>query len=173
MKRHPALQNLSRDHHLLLLQARQIRWYAAGDRRAPSFNVILTDFLDTWDETGAPHLRQEEAILLPFYARFPSAEQRQHERRALQEHQWLRAQIAALQQSEANQQELIAEIGAALHNHIRFEERILFQRIQALVPESDMQTLHAQLQTFREGLYTGNDAGSASPGQSHLNGGEP
>jgi hypothetical protein len=163
VKRHPALQALSRDHHLLLLQARQIRWHVAGDHRAPSFNGILTDFLHTWNETGAPHLRQEEAVLLPFYARFPSAEQRQHERRALQEHQWLRAQIAALQQAEANQRELIVEVGAALHDHIRFEERILFQRIQALAPESDMQNLHAQLQTFREGLYTESNAANGSP----------
>ncbi len=158
MKRHPALQNLSRAHHLLLLQARQIRWYATGDHRAPSFHVILTDFLHTWDETGAPHLRQEEAVLLPFYSRFPSAEQRQHEHRALQEHQWLRDKVAALQQPEANQQALMAEIGAALHDHIRFEERVLFQHIQALLPEPAMQDLHAQLQTFREGLNKGREA---------------
>lgn len=155
MKRHPALQNLSRDHYLLLLQARQIRWYAAGDRRAPSFNVILTDFLHTWNETGAPHLLQEEAVLLPFYARFPSAEQRQHERRILEEHQWLRARVAALQEAEANQQELIAEIGAALHNHIRFEERVLFQHMQALLPEPAIQDLQERLQAFRALYGTG------------------
>jgi iron-sulfur cluster repair protein YtfE (RIC family) len=163
VKRHPALQNLSRDHHLLLLQARQIRWYATGDRRAPFFNAILTDFLHTWEQTALPHLRQEEAVLLPFYARFPSAEQRQHERRVLEEHQWLRAKVAALQQAEANQQELIAEIGAALHNHIRFEERILFQHMQVLLPESAMQDLRAQLQTFRERLYTESNAANGSP----------
>jgi len=155
VKRHPALQNLSRDHHLLLLQARQIRWYAAGDRRAPSFNAVLTDFLHTWEQTALPHLRQEEAVLLPFYARFPSAEQRQLERRALQEHQWLRAQIATLQQSKANQQALLGEIGNLLHNHIRFEERILFQHIQALLPEPAMQDLQERLQAFRALQGTG------------------
>jgi hemerythrin-like domain-containing protein len=157
VKRHPALQNLSRDHHLLLLQTRQIRWYVAGNPRAPSFDVILADFLHTWERTARPHLLREEAVLLPFYARFPSAAQRQHERRVLEEHQWLRARVATLQQAEANHQELVAEIGALLHDHIRFEERIVFQSMQALLPEPAMQDLHAQLKAFHADQTTPTD----------------
>ncbi|HYN88736.1 MAG TPA: hypothetical protein VER55_09405, partial [Ardenticatenaceae bacterium] len=75
MKRHPALQELSREHHLLLLEARQIRWLRAGDRRAPPLDVVLASFLDTWHSVAVRHIQEEDEVLLPLSARYPSPEQ--------------------------------------------------------------------------------------------------
>jgi hypothetical protein len=41
MLRHPALQDLSRDHQLFLLNCRHIRWLADGDHRARPFDETL------------------------------------------------------------------------------------------------------------------------------------
>src|SRR4051794_11976580 len=64
MKRHPALQQLSRDHQDALavaLELTRATEATARDARAR--------FLDYWRAEGREHFRQEEQVLLPAFAR--------------------------------------------------------------------------------------------------------
>jgi hemerythrin-like domain-containing protein len=145
VKRHPVLQELSREHHLLLLQARQVRWYAEGDHRAPAFEVMLNQFLQEWEAVAVPHLQAEEQVLLPFLAHLPLWEQ-QYEERIRKEHGWLRRRVSELRQAgDEAQRALIAEVGRGLHDHIRFEERMFFQHLQKVLSEAEFEALETQL----------------------------
>jgi hemerythrin-like domain-containing protein len=149
VKRHPVLQELSREHHLLLLQARQVRWYAEGDHRAPAFEVMLNQFLQEWEAVAVPHLQAEEQVLLPFLAHLPLWEQ-QYEERIREEHGWLRRRVAELRGvDEAAQRDLLVEVGLGLHDHIRFEERVFFQQLQQALSEADFAELEARFRAFR------------------------
>jgi hypothetical protein len=64
MKRHPALAELSRDHHQALVVARRLK--RADDE---SVDRAREGFLDYWEHEGSEHFREEEEILLPELAR--------------------------------------------------------------------------------------------------------
>lgn len=60
MKRHPALESLSRDHHHALVVAQRLKRptdSTAADARAA--------FLQYWQADGREHFREEEEVLLP------------------------------------------------------------------------------------------------------------
>jgi hypothetical protein len=56
MKRHPALQQLSRDHRRSLVAAQRLK--RAGDSDAKEARAR---FLEYWDADGNAHFREEEA----------------------------------------------------------------------------------------------------------------
>jgi iron-sulfur cluster repair protein YtfE (RIC family) len=147
VKRHPALQDFSRDHHFFLLQVRQVRWHMRGDRRAPPFEKVLEEFLALWRQDGQLHLREEEEILLPLYRQHPSAEQERHMYRFLDDHEWLRQHVVMLEAHE--DQPLLERVAERLYAHVRFEERILFQHLQNVLPEHLLQDLHERSIQFR------------------------
>lgn len=151
MKRHVALQDYSRDHHFLLLQAREIRWFVEGSEHAAPFDQLLARFLRAWEEEIVPHLREEEEVLLPFYGRHPDASQADLQR-VLGEHEWLRAQVARLEAegTPADLLPLLAQVGERLHDHVRFEERTLFARLQRLFSEQELEALLAQCVAYRQ-----------------------
>jgi hypothetical protein len=64
MKRHPTLQQLSRDHQLALAVALELT--RAVEATAPAARAR---FLNFWRAEGRQHFRQEEEILLPAFAR--------------------------------------------------------------------------------------------------------
>jgi hypothetical protein len=64
MKRHPTLQQLSRDHQLALAVALELT--RAVDATAPAARAR---FLNFWWAEGLEHFRQEEEVLLPAFAR--------------------------------------------------------------------------------------------------------
>jgi Hemerythrin HHE cation binding domain len=64
MKRNEALQQLSRDHHRALEVALKLRRATAADA-LPARNR----FMEFWREHGAVHLRVEEDVMLPAFAR--------------------------------------------------------------------------------------------------------
>ncbi|MGH2593644.1 MAG: hemerythrin domain-containing protein [Anaerolineae bacterium] len=151
MKRHPALQDLSRDHQLFLLQAQQIRWSVHSSRRAPPLGRMTTLFLEYWDRDADPHLREEEEVLLPIYARYSSQEQKRFVAQMMSDHTWLRARIGELRQRSPGQevQELLTQIGQRLHDHVRFEERVVFQHVQEVMSEAELQEIGARSLAFR------------------------
>ena len=60
MKRHPALESLSGDHHHALVVAQRLKRptdSTAADARAA--------FLQYWQADGREHFREEEEVLLP------------------------------------------------------------------------------------------------------------
>lgn len=143
MKRHAALQDLSRDHQLMLIQARHIRWLEEGHKRASTFDVVLSSLLAFWKSDGEPHLREEEAVLLPALVAWSH-----HTHRAHEDHAALRHAIMRLHE-QPDTQALFA-FGRLLHDHVRWEERELFEQAQAQLSEAQLLEMGARSLEFRE-----------------------
>lgn len=124
MKRHPALQDLSREHHDALKLARHGKLAAlSGDAAtAAAFGAHAARRFDNEMEA---HFREEEVGLLPFLG---AAGEHELVGRTLAEHGELRALAAALRRPEAATLLRFSELLAA---HVRFEERTLFEAAQA------------------------------------------
>ena len=141
MKRHPALVPLSNDHHHELVQARRLLRAAdaSTDERLAAGGVYAEAFFtDTVD-----HFRREEDGVFPLYATYADA----HDpllARVLREHMELhglahalRAEVAA----GAVSAETLREMGTLLHDHVRLEERELFEAVQRVVPAAELDAL--------------------------------
>jgi hemerythrin-like domain-containing protein len=144
MKRHPALQPLSRDHHVALVTPQRLRRAGAAEA------VAARDaFLEFWREHGAKHFRVEEDVLLPVFAVHadPDAE---CVARMLMDHVRIRA--AALQLEPEGEPAVAAlhELGTMLERHVRLEEREVFPMIEdALPPEAAARLVEAVLAAER------------------------
>ena len=119
MKRHAALVGLSQDHHHGLILA----------RRCISEQTTWEHVRATFAEELEPHFAIEEKLLLPAMGDDPLVE------RTLADH-------AQLRQRLRDEGEL-PEFGRLLQEHIRFEERELFERAQDVMSESQLDSLLA------------------------------
>ena len=133
MKRHRALQPLSRDHHVALVAAQRLR---RADEPAPARDA----FLAFWREHGAQHFRIEEEVLLPAFAAHadPDAE---CVARMLIDHARIRAAAARLEDDADPPVETLHELGTMLERHVRLEEREVFPLIEAALPEAAAERL--------------------------------
>ena len=139
MKRTEALRPLSREHLVALTVAKSLR--ATADPAAAS-----AEFLDFWREEGRNHFRVEEEVLLPVWALHAEVD-REGVIRMLDEHREIRREALRLQQGEATVEQL-GRLGELLHDHVRFEERELFPRVEAdLDPDAVLQ-LAEQIERF-------------------------
>ena len=121
MKRHPALVPLSHDHHHALVHARRLQNEGTAAAR---------DFLRFFASETTRHFREEEELVFPLlYADEPESL-----RVVLLQHQQLRALVRRLRDGE----DVTAELGVLLEEHIRLEERDLFELIQRVVPEEQL-----------------------------------
>ena len=101
----------------------------------------VSRFLDTWTREIQPHFHAEEELLLPEFARSVPSDNPLIVR-TLTEHVALRRAVRELVLATGEEQQLLArEIGQALHDHIRFEERVLFPAIEALLEGSRLAEL--------------------------------
>jgi Hemerythrin HHE cation binding domain len=126
MKRHRALQPLSRDHHIALVAAQRLR-------RATDGEAARGEFLAFWSEHGARHFQVEEEVLLPAAAGWADPEA-DCVVRMLVDHVRIRAAAQNLQR-EPQPLETLHELGAMLERHVRLEEREVFPLIEATMPE--------------------------------------
>ena len=131
-KRADALQPLSRDHLKALLTAKELR-------EAEDANSASAGFLEFWKEHGAGHFRVEEEVLLPWWALFAEIDE-EGVRRMLAEHLAIRRQALHLEEAEGTLEELRA-LGDLLHDHVRFEERVLFPAIEDSLSPDQMARL--------------------------------
>lgn len=125
MKRHPALQDLSREHYNALKLARDGKVAAQGSdgaARAALAARVVREFADEIDA----HFRFEEEHLLPFLQR--SGETALVEK-TLAEHAELRDLVDALHVGGAGASAL-QRFSELLATHVRFEERTLFETAQ-------------------------------------------
>jgi hemerythrin-like domain-containing protein len=142
MKRHPALRELSSDHHQGLVQARRL--VNAADT-GQDVEQTARDFLVFWREHTARHFREEEEVLLPAYARYadpsdPAAV------RVLVDHVHIRRHTADLDRQLARSEPSAGTmrlIGEMLRAHIRHEEDVLFPMIEQALPEVELAALPA------------------------------
>ncbi len=124
MKRDENLQPLSRDHHEALTLARALRWAVEDDPRAPRDPLAL--LRGTWTEVLESHFREEEELLLPL---LEPAEAERLQR----EHAELRGLCGVLL-ADRGDDERLAAFATALETHIRWEERVLFPRLEKDAP---------------------------------------
>jgi iron-sulfur cluster repair protein YtfE (RIC family) len=132
MKRDPSLTRLSHDHQHGLAAALQLRRATADTALAAK-----SEFRSFWEAEGQGHFRAEEEILLPAAARHVPAA---HEAmvRVLVEHVELRRRAADLMLTPVPELDDLHALGDHLHQHIRYEERILFPLIEDALPDAEL-----------------------------------
>ncbi|MBK6657652.1 MAG: hemerythrin domain-containing protein [Proteobacteria bacterium] len=129
MKRSEALTPLAREHHGALVLARRLQ------RASPDDAGLLADLRVAWSTLLEPHFRCEEQGLLPALR---AAGELQLVERTLAEHQQLRS---LMEDIEAGDRAAQRRFGELLHEHVRFEDRQLFERAEALYAEHELARL--------------------------------
>jgi hemerythrin-like domain-containing protein len=122
--RHEALIPFSRDHYVGLVQARHLIQAAKAD--AGARRKALTDFVNAWDADIAEHFYDEERLLMQLMGT-------DDQQRLFDEHEQL-MQFAdhafEMQHQDDPDPQIVRQIGQCLKQHIRWEERDLFTRLQ-------------------------------------------
>lgn len=161
MKRHPSLQDLSRDHHQALLLARTLTRIGEAEARPaaplPAPPSPLVDAASGADADGedplaacrarfltvvAPHFLLEERELVPLSLCHP--ELRPMAEAVLDQHRTVREGFNGLHHGSA------ATLGAALADHVRFEERQWFPALEARLTGSELSALAHRLKATPE-----------------------
>ena len=141
MKRHPALVPLSDDHHHELVQARRLR--SAADAGPAERLAAGTAYVELFFTETVEHFRREEDELFPVYLGREGADPALVER-VLREHMELHGLARTLRAAVAAGDvpaETLRELGTLLSDHVRLEERELFEAIQRVIPSSELDRL--------------------------------
>jgi iron-sulfur cluster repair protein YtfE (RIC family) len=129
IKRHPAIVELSKDHHFALLLVWKIR---EGLKNSIEINRISNYILHFFETELIQHFKEEEELL--FSKLTPDNKLR---RQAEEEHSQIRELIKRLK-LDSSDKNSVEEFGIFLENHIRFEERILFNYLQENISEEKL-----------------------------------
>ncbi len=149
MKRHPSLIPLSHDHRRILFFAQVIKRGVSRFKDAPATATQkLVYARQFYNDLVHVHLEREETVL------FPSIQSIDPVIDILivdliAEHAAMRQQwhvLAALNDKREIESALDA-LGHVVEAHVRTEERQLFQRVQAVVPEATLQALALRLRS--------------------------
>ena len=144
MKRHLALQTLSRDHHQALVIAQRLQRAEAGDA------VAAQDaFLEFWRAHGQPHFHAEEEVLLPRVAEAGRIEE-PVVAQVLRDHAEIRRCALRLAGGPASGRAL-RDLGERLAGHVLLEERELFPAIEAAFDDSELSRLAEDLAAVEGG----------------------
>lgn len=164
MKRHLALQDLSRDHFHVLFRCQRLR------RALPSspwneLRALVDEFLAFFESDMSPHFREEDDLVLP------RAEGHETLRaladRTLREHVLLRSEIDGLRRARASEPEcrrILARLEPLITDHVQMEERELFEGLQEAATPQEMAQLAAASLEFRR-QHRAPDAIGPRPGR--------
>jgi iron-sulfur cluster repair protein YtfE (RIC family) len=100
--------------------------------------------LDFWNSECREHFRLEEELLLPALARHAGADDPDIQR-ILAEHADLRRRIAELDAKPDTKAEVLNRLGKLLSDHVRYEERIVFGRIEATLAPDELDAIGGHL----------------------------
>lgn len=132
MKRHAALIQHSREHHHALKLARLAR-FAADSGSPAAIEQAARTISEQFPEKLESHFQDEEQGLL---SRLAEVGQSELVDRTLNEHALLRDLNTRLGINPTDA-EVLSSFATLLHDHVRFEERELFEIAQTLLyPES-------------------------------------
>ena len=137
MKRHPALVPLSEEHQQELAHAKRLlRAAGAGPEERLA---VASAYADAFFAETVEHFRREEEILFPLHVRHAGSTPLLE--RILRQHMELHGLARALR-AEAAAGDIppgaLKTLGHLLHNHVRLEERELFEEIQRTVPAAEL-----------------------------------
>jgi iron-sulfur cluster repair protein YtfE (RIC family) len=144
VKRHPALIRLSREHYLGLLLAQQMKHGAAPYKGYPADTEGKIKFLfSDYEEKLKPHFAAEENILFPAVKNLtPQISSLVDE--LIEEHRKIFLLVEEVK-SATDKKEQLNIIGVLLEQHLRKEERQLFEMIQQTMIEKDLYALEKKL----------------------------
>jgi iron-sulfur cluster repair protein YtfE (RIC family) len=140
VRRHPALVQLSQEHHHELAHARRLR--RAADAGPERRLAVASAYVDAFFTETVEHFRREEEILFPLYVRHAGSTPMLE--RILREHMELQGLVRALRAEAAAGDippEALRRLGDLLREHVRVEERELFAEIERLVPAAELERL--------------------------------
>jgi O-methyltransferase involved in polyketide biosynthesis len=141
MKRDDRLRMLSWDHHHGLVMSLRI------ERELPNatpeaLSRLYSDLIAFWSAGLLPHFRTENECLLARLVRHLPPE---HEtvRKTQLDHLSLEALVATMRDADSDdvRRTTLAEFGATLKAHIRWEESVLFESTQQRLTEPEMDAL--------------------------------
>lgn len=130
MKRSAELRDLSDDHHTGLVLARRARRAAKGDRDL-SVPRVWEEIAVRFPADLEPHFRVEERWLLPPLERVGL---RELAARVREDHAALREAAEAGERSS----DALARFGERLSDHIRFEERVVFDAAEERLAREEL-----------------------------------
>ncbi len=150
MKRHPALQRLSKEHHLGLIYAYRLmntsRLEAFMGATVLTLPQAAADYLEFWPQLRRHNLLEEEVLVSEY--RLVSPVLPPEWEKMLAEHRRLYELSELLkQQLETNilQTAILFDLGELLEAHIRLEERVIFPMLEANLPPEILLGLQAKL----------------------------
>lgn len=144
LRRDPALVALSRDHHGVLVQALALRRAAEPQATAPAVRAAIDAYLAFHAAEISDHMGDEEDVLLPRAASVDPA----GAARIVAEHREIEALAARLRAAQGDGPGVRADLralGELLDDHVRFEERAFFMRVQAGLDATALADLGAAL----------------------------
>lgn len=137
MKRHPALINLSREHHAALILAQILKKDGPNFKDLPTDDEGKRNYTISFYKTDlAKHFQFEEEILFPFVNK-QSDLLKEQTARLIGEHKKLKSLIHKLL-TPGNVENILDRIGMLLEKHIRFEEREYFEKVQEIFSEKEL-----------------------------------
>ncbi len=140
MNRHPALVPFSHEHHHELAHAHRLRKAADGDA---AVRLAAADaYVEAFFSETVGHFRREEEELFPLYVLHAGTTAVLE--RVLREHMQVHGLVRALRAEAAAGDvapETLRVLGDLLHDHVRVEERELFEDIQRTVPAAELEAM--------------------------------
>ena len=138
MERSKELAVLSREHHVALELALRLQRTTETDA-----GTVTGATLDFWRE-GRKHFRLEEELLLPAFARHAGADDPDIVR-VLVDHVDIRCRITDLESGARVDVAALNALGELLRDHVRYEERTLFGRIEQTLDTAELAALGSAL----------------------------
>ena len=139
------LAPLSEEHHHGLVFALRIERElpAASDEEVERLYSRLLQF---WSRGLLPHFHTESECLLARLIRHRPVDD-PHIQRLHREHLTMCGLVARMQDAtgQSERRAALQEFGATLHDHIRWEERELFEAAQAELAEAELEALGAEI----------------------------
>jgi iron-sulfur cluster repair protein YtfE (RIC family) len=132
IKRHQAIVSFSKDHHFGLLLVWKIR---QGLEKAVNAERISKYVVYFFKEDLKKHFREEEQIL---FCKLPESDTLR--KRAEADHQSIYNLVKAIDKNK-NDTILLSQLANELENHIRFEERELFNHLQKKITPADLELI--------------------------------
>ncbi len=149
MKRHPALVELSIDHHQGLLLAQVLMMQGKSYPGYPIDTEGKSDYTLSFFKTELiRHFRKEEEIVFPNF-RHKNKKLDDLIDEILDEHLKFYEMIRKIEDDKENYK-LLLDFGKLLESHIRKEERQLFQMIQELADEKIMTSIKEKIESFAQ-----------------------
>jgi hemerythrin-like domain-containing protein len=150
VRRHPALHRLTEEHHHALLQARRLR---EADER--TIKARTQQFLTRWRSEIQPHFREEETALLPCVCP-PLQAGAAPVPEVCAYHVRIRRAVMVLQRAhfaddDAARLAAAHDLAELLEEHIRQEERELFEALQEALGDEGMTALGEHLTAWETG----------------------